>query len=200
MKCKKFFPLFLSFLVIFMSGCTQLGIDNPFDKDPLTGGVDASTSRLLGVKIPAGLQVYPSHGYVETTPAGARQGLETYRGNIDGAAASLNLFNTLRQHGWELRLSLRKGDRSLALYQRDNDFAVIAFHRQGMLTIMEIWAGQKLPDGSIPGSQESYENEESTVSLPGEEYGPIEEEKEDAPRQGTVEQWGASWRRGNYEL
>lgn len=177
-------------LVFFVSGCAQLGIDNPFANDPLTGGVDASTSRLLGVKIPAGLQVYPSHGYVETTPAGVRQGLETYRGNIDGTAAALNLFNTLQQHGWELRMSLRKGDRSLALYQRDNDFAVVTFHRQGMLTILEIWAGPKLPDGSILGYQKSHENEESGISMPGEEYGPLEEEKGDAPRQGTVEQWG----------
>lgn len=189
MKYLKIFSLLL-LSVFFVPGCAQLGIDNPFSNDPLTGGVDTSTSKLLGVKIPAGLQVYPSHGYVETTPTGARQGLETYRGNIDQTAAALNLFNTLQQHTWELKLSLRKGDRSIALYQRDNDFAVIAFHRQGMLTILEIWAGPKLPPGSVLGYQKNYENEDSGVSLPGEEYGPLEDEKNATPQQGTVEQWG----------
>lgn len=188
----------LSFFMlgILIAGCSSLGLQSPFPNDPLTGGVDAKSSALLGIPIPSGLQRYPSHGFIATGASGGREGLETFRGYIDGKAASLNLFNTLRQHGWELKLSLRKGDRSVTLYQRDKEFAIITFHRQGMLTILEIWVAPELPPGSVLSYQNGngtngIEGEESDISLPGEEYGPLDE-KESRPARGAVEQWGGS--------
>ena len=149
-------------------------------------------SQLLGVRIPDGFQRYSSHGYINTVTNGNKEGLETFRGRTSATLVSVDLFNELHRLGWELRLSLRKGDRSVALYQKNEEFAIFTFHRQGALTILEIWAGDRLPEGASLSFESGEKMEEDPqVELPGEEYGPLDEQKE-SPAQGTVERWGAS--------
>lgn len=177
------------FLVFLLSGCSYIGLENPFRSDPFTGGQNAASSILLDVRLPAGLQRYPSHGFINTLADGRREGLETFRGNISQALAAVDLFNALHAKGWELRLNLQKGDRSVSLYQKDGELAILAFHKQGMLTILEIWAGNRLPDGAMLGAPGQDMNEDAQIELPGEEYGPLEEHK-DQP--GTVEKWGST--------
>lgn len=179
--------LVLGLLLAAAQGCAAVG-GNPFSNDPLTGGVDAASSHLLGVPLPAGMQRYASHGYTNYGAAGNREGLETLRGNVDAAQAAQSMFTALQAQGWQLRLSLRKGDRSLYLYDKGNSVAVLVFRRQTVLTILEIWTGDRLSDGSalsLPGAAESH------VELPGEEYPPASGEAEQsAPAPGTTEQWG----------
>lgn len=176
--------LFLALiLTISICGCSSLGIQTPFGNDPLTGGQDATTSLLLGVPIPAGMQRYPSHGYTSTGVDGQTQGLETYRGNVDSNYAATTMFNGLQSAGWHLRMQNRKGDRAVYVYQKGKSLADIVFHRQGILTIMEIWESARLEDGM---SLLRPDEENSTPSLAGEEYGPLDEPK---PR-GQSESWG----------
>lgn len=170
------------------TGCAALGIDIPYQNDPLTGGIDASTSELLNINLPAGLQRYPSHGYISTNELGEKEGLETFRGNINGISANMALFNSLHQSNWQLRLSLRKGDRSIAIYEKNSRLALLAFHRQGMLTILEIWAGQRLPDGASLGIQENIYGD-AEKSLAPEEYGPLDDSSNDE-KPGVYERWG----------
>lgn len=187
--CKLRSFIFLLLASFVLSGCAWLGMDNPFNADPLTGGVDASTCRLLGVGLPAGFQLYPSHGYVENGASGQPAGLETYRGNASVAHANVAMFNSLKAAGWKLELALRKGDRAVTLYRRDSRLALVAFHRQGMLTIMEIWAGEELPPDAVLGLDAEPDQNDGNVEMAGEEYGPLgEDEKEPAP--GSVEKWG----------
>ncbi len=174
----------LPILFFLLSGCSYMSMDNPFHNDPLTGGVNISQSGLLTVPIPPGFQVYPSHGYSRTGVTGAREGLETYRGNVDAQTAAQALFNTLKSAGWQMRLALRKGDRSLYLYQKGNERAVIAFRRQGMLTILEIWSGPALADDSGFFPAEGVD-EGPDIAIQGEEYGP-----DNGGKDRVVETWG----------
>ena len=73
-------------LLATLSGCATIGLENPFSNDPLTGGTDTTTSLLLGVPTPAGMQRYGSHGFQDFGPGGGRQGLEVLRGKVDPMA------------------------------------------------------------------------------------------------------------------
>lgn len=174
-------------LALALAACAPLGIEGPFRNDPLTGGINASISELLNITLPAGLQRYPSHGFVRIGENGRKEGLETFRGNMDGVAANLNIFNSLHQKGWQLRLSLRKGDRSIAIYENAGELALVAFHRQGMLTILEIWAGPRLGDGAVLSAPGGNMEDEPESSIAGEEYGPIDGRES---KEGVVEKWG----------
>lgn len=173
------FLCFLMLLTALSAGCSFGGFKNPFVSDPLTGGVNAATSDILGVALPPGLQRFSAHGHIDHNG----EGLETLRGAINSTAAALELFNTLKDAGWQLRMSLRENSRAVYLYQKDGEYAIIAFHPQGMLTIVEIWRGAALPDGSML----SWKNlpDAGYNSLPGEEYGP-----EDQKNNASVETWG----------
>lgn len=179
-------------LIQFLTGCSYFGLQSPFgEKDPLTGGVDASQSGLLGVRTPSGFQIYPSHGYSAPGSSGKRKGLETWRGYVNETNASLSMFNTLKKAGWQLRSDGRMGHRSLQIYEKKGELAALTFHKQGMLTIMEIWLGPKLPNGSkldLP----SGNNPEETPSLAGEEFGPIEESEGAKIPDRAIETWGGS--------
>ncbi|MGE9984295.1 hypothetical protein [Desulfovibrio sp. SGI.169] len=179
--------LTLGLVLAAAQGCASVGVGNPFSNDPLTGGVDAASSHLLGVPLPAGMQRYASHGYMNYGAGGGREGLETLRGNVDAAQAAQSMFTALQGQGWQLRLSLRKGDRSLYFYDKGNSLAVLAFRRQTVLTILEIWTGERLPDGSalsLPGAAENG------VELPAEEYPPISDAAPGGPAPGATEHWG----------
>ena len=190
-----------------LSGCASMGLENPFSNDPLTGGVDTTTSALLNVPLPAGFQRYASHGYSATNATGGREGLEVLRGNVSAGAAAMELFSALKSQGWQLRLALHKADHMLQVYEKGAEMAVLTFRSQAVLTILEIWLGQRLPDGAtleMPVHESGDDG--GGVELPGEEYGPLDESGgntegagappagRNAPAPGTVEQWGVEER------
>lgn len=185
--------LALGLVLAAAQGCASMGVGNPFSNDPLTGGADVTSSQLLNVPLPSGMQRYASHGYMNYGADGEREGLETLRGNVDASQAAQSMFTVLQSQGWQLRLSQRKGDRSLYVYDKGNSLAVLAFRRQTVLTILEIWVGSRLPDGSalsLPGGSDSG------AELSGEEYAPLGNESGQSaptppPVPGTTEQWGA---------
>lgn len=133
--------LALGLVLAAAQGCASMGVSNPFSNDPLTGGADVTSSQLLNVPLPSGMQRYASHGYMNYGADGEREGLETLRGNVDASRAAQSMFTALQSQGWQLRLSQRKGDRSLYVYDKGNSLAVLAFRRQTVLTILEIWVG-----------------------------------------------------------
>ena len=83
--------LALGLVLAAAQGCASMGVGNPFSNDPLTGGADAASSQLLGVPLPAGMQRYASHGYMNYGADGGREGLETLRGNVDAAQAAQSI-------------------------------------------------------------------------------------------------------------
>ena len=198
--------LVTSILVLLLSaallpGCASMGLENPFASDPLTGGVDTSTSALLNVPLPAGLQRYASHGYSATGSGGGREGLEVLRGNVNAGACAMEIFSALKSHGWQLRLALHKDGHMLQVYEKGTEMAVLTFRSQAVLTILEIWLGPRLPDGAtLEMPLEDPGLSGGGAELAGEEYGPLEEGGESnggsapAPKPGTVEQWGVEER------
>lgn len=179
---------------LLLTSCSWIGLDSSYKNDPFTGGENVSYSSLLEIRLPAGLQLYSSHGFINKGSGEGAEGLEIYRGNISPALAAADLFNELHKNGWELRLSLRKGHRSAALYQKSGRLAILTTRSQGMLTILDIWAGSRLPDGAAlsfeqGGREEPEDDGESYVELPGEEYGPLDGQK--AP-ENKAEKWGSA--------
>jgi hypothetical protein len=164
-----------------IQGCVMPTINNPFPEDPLTGGSEAATSRLLDIPLPSGMERYLSHGYQTYGAHGGHEGLETLRGRVDPAVAARNIHASLTAQGWRLRLSLRKGDRSVHIYERDNAMALLNFRRQTVMTILEIWVGGRLPDGAMPDFAEGRDGRPTPDG--GSALTPVP---------GTVEQWGGS--------
>jgi len=182
-------PLFwMLFCALALGGCAQLGIKQPFGNDPLTGGVDAGQSLLLQISLPPGLQRYPSHSSI--SGSSRKEGLETLRGYVDQSACAMNLYGRLKEAGWQLRMYQRFGYRTIYIYQKNNELAALVFHRQGMLTILEIWAGARLADNSALAPAQG-EDGEPLKSLPHEEYGPV---TESPGARGAVEKWGVEER------
>lgn len=171
-----------------LGGCANLGLPQPFNNDPLTGGVDASQSLLLQIPIPAGLQRYPSHSSING--AGRREGVETLRGYVDQTVCATSFYTSLKQAGWQLRMYQRLGQRAVYIYQKGNEIVCLVFKEQGALTIVEIWLGARLVDNTqLTFAQPRSET--TLKSLPGDEYGPITES------QGTPaveEKWGVEER------
>lgn len=167
--------LFSSFLLL--GACSFF---QSWQRDPLTGGENATMSKTLGVQMPGNFQYYPSHSFVNQ---GEGQGLETWRGYMDPAIAAMRMFNNLKADGWQLRVSLQRSSRALYVYQKNNLYAIITFHKQGALTIMEIWTSPALPDDSILEMPQAIDNSQSESG----NYAPVEEYSP-----GQVEEWGDS--------
>lgn len=177
----------LLFLLAFaLGGCASLGISSPFGNDPLTGGVDASTIKLLQIPLPIGLQYFPSHSHIIAgTPP---DGVETYRGNVDQAACAINLFNNLRNAGWQLRMYQRYGKRAIFVYHKDNRMAACVFSRQGLLSILDIWVAPYLEDNASLSFAPPRGQEEPIKSFVPEEYEPINNATKN--NGATEEKWG----------
>ncbi|MDR2055006.1 MAG: hypothetical protein LBQ10_03940 [Desulfovibrio sp.] len=175
-----FAALVFALLFAAIQGCNSLGIRNPFPGDILTGGSEAAASRLLDIPLPPGMERYPAHGYQSYGAYGGREGLESLRGNIDLSRAIQSLHASLADQGWQLRISLRKGDRAVQIYERGNALALLSFRRQTVMTILEIWTGGRLPDGSMPNLADGRDGQPAPEGGNGSL----------APVPGTVEQWG----------
>ncbi|MDR3359009.1 MAG: hypothetical protein LBN96_09240 [Desulfovibrio sp.] len=176
----RFAVFVFALLLAAIQGCNGLGIRNPFHGDPLTGGSEAAASGLLDIPLPSGMKRYPSHGYQTYGAHGGREGLESLRGNIDLSGAIQSLHASLVRQGWQLRISLRKGDRAVQIYERGNVSALLNFRRQTVMTILEIWVGGRLPDGSMPNLADGHDGQAA----------PEGGSESLTPVPGTVEQWG----------
>lgn len=165
---KLFLPLLLMIANV-LTGCVIPG-QNTYLNDPLTGGMDAGSSQLLHIPLPAGLQYYPSHSKI--SGGGRKEGLETLRGYVDQESCSSSFYSHLRQAGWQLRMRERSGNRAIYIYQKENEIAALIFQAQGMLMIVQIWAGPRMADNAVIDVPETAD--ESYSALQGETFGPAE--------------------------
>lgn len=171
----------LVLLCMSLCACVIPG-QSSYINDPLTGGVDSRTSALLHIPLPSGLQYYPSHSRISS---GARkEGLEMWRGYVDQENCGQAFYSALRRAGWNLRLRESAGSRSIYIYQKDDELAAIVFQAQGMLTLVQIWAGPRLADNhSLP-----FANVQETLNTE-----PAEKDSSETGS-GTVEKWGVEER------
>lgn len=190
-------PLLLSLCIL--PACGGIRVKGPFANDPLTGGVDTASSRLLGISLPAGMQLYSSHGFMlsdSMTPTG----LEVLRGEVDTDQAAQHMHTGLQSQGWHLRMNIRKGRRLTQVYDNGQELSVLHFRPQVAFTIMEIWRGTRLENGAgnaifteIPfGGTGDTGSSDGLVDIPGETFLPLQDEPPPAerPKPGHVESWG----------
>lgn len=131
------------------SGCADMGISNPFAGGApsiTNNGVEVAQSDLLGVVLPSGMRRFPTHGY-RTSGVNGGEGLEVLRGSVGGGALMSSLHTGLSAQGWNVRSCWRKDDRIMCVYENPTRMAVIRISSQAMLSLLEIWAGTRLPDG-----------------------------------------------------
>ncbi len=162
-----------------LAGCAEMNLKNPFTSDPLTGGIDAGTSRLLGLSVPPGMQLYPSHGL--NAPDG---GMEVFRGRADMASVAQYMHSGLQGQGWNLRLARRKDGRAVYLYERGSSVAALTLEKSAFGSLLYIWTGERLPDGAaLP--QDALPPAGSGSDGYGASGG-----MDTTPQPGAVETWG----------
>lgn len=98
--------LILGVFLASAAGCADLGISNPFESTPT-----AASSQLLGISLPAGMELSTQHCARTTGSDGQPQGMETAYGQADRMQVAQSLFNNMQGAGWNVRMSLRKADR-----------------------------------------------------------------------------------------
>ena len=126
------------------AGCADLGISNPFESSPA-----ATHSQLLGIGLPAGMELSAQHCARTTGSDGQPQGMETAYGQADRMQVAQSLFSSMQGADWNLRMSLRKADRIMLAFESGNRLAVISLSSQTVYScVAEIWVSEKLPDGS----------------------------------------------------
>ena len=117
------------------AGCADLGISNPFESTPT-----AASSQLLGISLPAGMELSTQHCARTTGSDGQPQGMETAYGQADRMQVAQSLFNNMQGSGWNLRMSLRKADRIMLAFENGNRLAVISLYSQTVYScVAEIW-------------------------------------------------------------
>lgn len=136
--------LILGVFLASAAGCADLGISNPFESSPT-----AASSQLLGISLPAGMELSAQHCARTTGSDGQPQGMETAYGQADRMQVAQSLFNNMQGAGWNLRMSLRKADRIMMAFENGNRLAVISLYSQTVYScVAEIWVSEKMPDGS----------------------------------------------------
>lgn len=163
----------IALLAFLLAGCSALEsgeFSNPFPANPFTGGEPVGTSRLLGLSVPGGMELYASHGFEGSAQDGSSQGLEVMRGYISAPEAASYMFSGMRGQGWNLRQSVSRESQSLQVYEKGDRMATILMRPQAALTIMEIWTGPRLPDGSVLQNRHDFSPD---TSISPEVYPPI---------------------------
>ena len=136
--------LILGVFLASAAGCADLGISNPFESTPT-----AASSQLLGISLPAGMELSTQHCARTTGSDGQPQGMETAYGQADRMQVAQSLFNNMQGAGWNVRMSLRKADRIMLAFENGNRLAVINIYPQTVYScVTEIWVSEKMADGS----------------------------------------------------
>ena len=109
--------LILGVFLASAAGCADLGISNPFESTPT-----AASSQLLGISLPAGMELSTQHCARTTGSDGQPQGMETAYG---------------------------QADRIMLAFENGNRLAVINIYPQTVYScVAEIWVSEKMADGS----------------------------------------------------
>ena len=96
--------LILGVFLASAAGCADLGISNPFESTPT-----AASSQLLGISLPAGMELSTQHCARTTGSDGQPQGMETAYGQADRMQVAQSLFNNMQGAFMATRYLCEKG-------------------------------------------------------------------------------------------
>ena len=157
--------LILGVFLASAAGCADLGISNPFESTPT-----AANSQLLGISLPAGMELSTQHCARTTGSDGQPQGMETAYGQADRMQVAQSLFNnmgsslvalgnnyaTTESQIMEMALRMAGAGKQVELteaqvlgFENGNRLAVINIYPQTVYScVTEIWVSEKMADGS----------------------------------------------------
>ncbi len=130
-------------LMLLLSSCT--GYVNPITGTTLSGGVPATQSRLLNVRLPSGMECIPDHCKIDGS-----DGLEIVRGDASPALCAQVITTGMQDQGWTLRLATAANLRACYVYDNGSRTAAITIEPQTgtSLTLVTIATSSGTPSGT----------------------------------------------------
>lgn len=130
-------------LMMLCSSCT--GYVNPLTGTTLSGGVPATQSRLLNVRLPSGMECIPDHCKIDGS-----DGLEIVRGDASPALCAQVITTGMQDQGWRLCLATAASLRACYVYDNGARTAVITIEPQTgtSLTLVTIATSSGTPSGT----------------------------------------------------
>ncbi len=139
---------------------------NPLTGTTIAGGVPASTSRLLGIRLPSNMDFYPEHSRIT-----GQDGMEVLRGDAGPAACASSVINGMAGQGWTPRLGSASDMRACYAYEKDGRLAVITIYPQSptTMTLLIIYtSSMQSGDMPLPSLGRGYSRGSGAVAAPAE--------------------------------
>lgn len=138
-------PVILSLLLLpLLAAC---GVVNPLTGNTTGGGQPTQTSRLLGARLPAGMEFYPEHSSIQ-----GQDGREALRGSVSPGLCASTLTTDLAAQGWTPRLAYVTETRGYYAFERSGRLAVLVIEPQAptSLTLVTICTASVPPAQPLP--------------------------------------------------
>lgn len=152
-RCLILFGL-LTALPLALTGCTDLfstSSSTTASPEPTASAPpsDVYYDLFTDVPIPREMTADRNRSLVVTAQGGQSIGLITVSGRVELRSLNDAMINNMARHGWALR-AVTTGKRTIQIYEKGNQYAVIYTYEETFSTVMEIWVAQRLGDGVYP--------------------------------------------------
>jgi len=101
------------------------------------------------IPIPSDMTVDRKRSLSSTTQDGMRIGLITVTGRVDVMSLNSAMIHNMARNGWALR-GATTGMKTIQIYEKGNQYAVVYTYEETFTTVMEIWGAQRLGDNAYP--------------------------------------------------
>jgi len=147
--------LLLLGLIAVMAGCANMR--NMFSSSSTASEEPVATPPpsdvyfdLFGdIPIPRDMEVDRKRTLVSTAQNGLNIGLLTVSGRVELRSLNEATVHNMMRHGWSLRAATT-GVKTMQIYEKGFQYAVIYTYEEWFSTVMEIWGAQRLNDGVSP--------------------------------------------------
>jgi len=152
MKALAPYILLLSLIAV-TAGCSKISSLLGTSSDP-AGAQTASDvyfDLLSDVPIPRDMSVDRKRTLVSTSQNGVHVGLLTVSGRVEVRSLNETMIHNMVRQGWSLRAATT-GERTMQIYEKGLQYAVIYTYEELINTVMEIWGAQRINDGAYPAT------------------------------------------------
>ena len=153
--------LVLLVLLVAVSGCADMS--NPFASSSSTASPepvstpppsDVYFDLFSDIPIPRDMTVDRKRTLVSTAQNGLNNGLITVTGRVEVRSLNDAMVHNMSRQGWALRAATT-GMKTIQIYEKGSQYAVIYTYEEMFSTVMEIWGAQRLGEGMYPASGQS---------------------------------------------
>ena len=127
-------------------------ISNPFSSSSASDSSvplqsDVYFDPFSDIPIPRDMSVDRKRSLVSTAQTGLNVGLLTVTGRVELRSLNDAMIHNMSRQGWSLRAATA-GAKTMQIYEKGNQYAVIYTYDEMFTTVMEIWGAQRLSDGA----------------------------------------------------